>query len=283
MARMWILGAADPEMERIEQLLRAAGEVVKHASVGWTRVRPEEAYQANCPAEVAGSVYLVECDVAMATSPAARIDHHRPGDPGYGQPATKFWAASSIGQVATLLSVAPTKDLVLAAAADHCLAAAYRGECPGVNPDELMQWRVGTRAAFQKRSAADILKDVSATRDALHEAPLIELVGPADLPHTEDHDWSRSVCDGCRKTIAVVDMRRTTPYPELPEAAAREGVGYISGPLPDASGRAKFTCAGSAEQVQAFLDVWSPKAGMVGQYGDPARGFAGAYLPKEGR
>src|SRR5690606_27510283 len=27
-------------------------------------------------------------------------------------------------------------DIVYTAAADHCLAAAYRGECPGVDPDE---------------------------------------------------------------------------------------------------------------------------------------------------
>jgi hypothetical protein len=36
-------------------------------------------------------------------------------------------------------------DIILAAAADHCLAAAYRGECPGVHPDELMRWRVEPR------------------------------------------------------------------------------------------------------------------------------------------
>jgi len=29
----------------------------------------------------------------------------------------------------------------LIAAADHCLAAAYRGECPGVDPRELMWWQ----------------------------------------------------------------------------------------------------------------------------------------------
>lgn len=33
------------------------------------------------------------------------------------------------------------REYVLAAAADHCPAAAYRGECPGVDPDELMRWR----------------------------------------------------------------------------------------------------------------------------------------------
>src|SRR5690606_4181877 len=33
---------------------------------------------------------------------------------------------------------------VFAAAADHCLAAAYRGECPGIDPNALMRWRVET-------------------------------------------------------------------------------------------------------------------------------------------
>src|SRR5690606_1931199 len=114
-----------------------------------------------------------------------KIDHHRPGDPGYGQPPSKFLEASSIGQViAVLARLAPLgwetipgpswpwgpgtyemvdrdrrdwlpdpgtssgwdwaiscatscwyvvpRDLVIAAAADHCLSAAYAGEGPGV-------------------------------------------------------------------------------------------------------------------------------------------------------
>src|SRR5690606_25622302 len=32
------------------------------------------------------------------------IDHHRPGDPGYGRPPEEFLAASSIGQVITELA-----------------------------------------------------------------------------------------------------------------------------------------------------------------------------------
>src|SRR5690606_12426626 len=42
-------------------------------------------------------------------------------------------------------------DLVLTAAADHCLGAAYRGECPGVDTDELLAYRVASRARFQHR------------------------------------------------------------------------------------------------------------------------------------
>src|SRR5690606_24913959 len=64
--------------------------------------------------------------------------------------------------------------LILAAAADHCLAAAYAGECPGVDPDALMVWRAETRAAFQGRSPDDILADVERARQALREAPRID-------------------------------------------------------------------------------------------------------------
>jgi hypothetical protein len=104
------------------------------------------------------------------------IDHHNPGDPGYGRSPAEFLPASSIGQVIAILGddriainrhtlsaespqdlylvpagaladdsdpawclgtgFVPT-DIVLTAAADHCLDAARRGECPGVDPDDL--------------------------------------------------------------------------------------------------------------------------------------------------
>ena len=212
--RVWILGAADPEMEAIEKLLRACGETVIHAlDASRERVRGASAYRAFPPdfdddaitgPDGCSVAYWVEC--AADGEPAASvqhvtIDHHRPGDPGYGRPPEEFLAASSLGQVITelarlstpddrlidchsgcewlesspqgdhpgrLLSRPPLtwdddaksywwveiawtdarygervlferipRDLVLIAAADHCLGAAYRGECPGVDPDEL--------------------------------------------------------------------------------------------------------------------------------------------------
>src|SRR5690606_22285652 len=51
------------------------------------------------------------------------------------------------------------QSYVFAAAADHCLAAAYRGECPGVDPDALMRWRVAVRAAHQGRPVDELLDD----------------------------------------------------------------------------------------------------------------------------
>jgi len=77
--------------------------------------------------------------------------------------------------------------------------------------------------------------------------------------------------------VFVKDMRRETPYPELPEAATRLGIGYISGPLTE-KGRKKITVSGDRRQVEAFMKVWAPKNGLVDIYGDPARGFAGGYI-----
>jgi len=262
---MWVLGAPDPEMEQIEQLLNAVGETVVYATKDGKRVTPDNAYKANGVIRPDGTRgiaapadywVLVEClvDVDKLKDDVGRydgfvgvetVDHHRPGDRGYGRPPTEFLQASSIGQVIYMLAyheitlpwqkvgwrtsddgnganynvtvsiysdsnyitqincqyphwmqeiekhltdmgvpvhahavgdiaiggdrrwyvcvkdfsthgceewmIIP-RHIVHAAAADHCLAAAYRGECPGVDPDDLMRWRVATRARHQGRA-----------------------------------------------------------------------------------------------------------------------------------
>ncbi len=253
--KVWILGASDPEMEMIQRILLAVGETVVYAAVDGQRVRPDSAYRADGPA-VDGPCVVVECAGPIG---AVVIDHHRPGDPGYGRAAADYWAASSIGQVCDLLGIAATDELRLVAAADHCLAAAYRGECPGVDPDALMAWRVASRAAFQRRDPAGLLADVEATRAALRCAPWLAL----------------------RPAVVARDMRREPPWPELPEAAARENAAYVSGPLIGPDGRRKYTCAGPPEVIQAWLAGCGPAADLVDRYGDPARGFAGGYVGEE--
>ena len=312
---LWVLGASDPEMTMIEVLLADGGRKYCHASIGEARVRPGTAYRAD---PVEGATHWVECAPVGGHPPGAVvIDHHRAGDPGFGRPPAEFMTASSLGQVLGVLGeeriavncssvsgegvylilpgelgddesdwpvwclgtgFVPT-ELILAAAADHCLGAAYRGECPGVDPDALMLWRAESRSRFQGRPVEEVLADVAATSQALLDAPRVALMSLGDMPHTEDHDWSSSVCDGCSQDpVLVADMRREPPWPELPEAGTRLGVGYISGPLVGPDGRQKFTCSGSAEQVEAFLECWGPRHGLVDMYGDPARGFAGGYL-----
>lgn len=248
--RLWVLGASKPEMDQIAHLLTECGESVTYA-VGQDgqRVHSENSYRAVGTVAPDGTrpdldwdtiVFLVECDggslrdslgITFAEARSGHpgrefrvIDHHRPGDPGYGWPPREFLAASSIGQVIAELAktgalrraipkeheiaywmashdnlpvaeynemlrtqwfwsrqeempgpdpyasagtiargvsflydgycVAVRRNdfyferrvaliprpLIYAAAADHCLAAAYRGECPGVDPDALMRW-----------------------------------------------------------------------------------------------------------------------------------------------
>ncbi|MBI3205010.1 MAG: hypothetical protein HYZ29_25965 [Myxococcales bacterium] len=319
---LWVLGAPDPEMEAIETILHTMGERVAYATCEGNRVSARTAYQADRVALPPGCRTLIWVECAQADG-RATIDHHRPGDVGYGRHPANFLHASSIGQVisrlardgkvcpewdrgqqdpeddsepgdiwlwpdrrsaAVVLPAGETREISfvvpLIAAADHCLGAAYAGQCPGIDPEELRHWRVATRAEFQGRSIEDVLADVIATTKALQEAPQITLLGPADWTHTEEHDWSSSVCDGCaRESIVAADMRREPPWPELPEAATYVGMAYISGPLAAPDGRRKITCSGTAEVIRAFMETWAPAQGLVDLYGDPARGFAGGYLP----
>lgn len=275
-SRVYVLGAPDPEMEAIKRLLRDAWEQVAYAAVedpaaegGYRRVTAAEAYRGRValggvfegePVLIrwtTGDVVYVECAPlpGFGGSSVTVVDHHRPGDPGYGRLPAEYLEASSLGQVLRLLGVEPTDEHRIIAAADHCLAAAYRGECPGVDPDALMQWRIRSRAAFQGRPVDEVLADVEAARKALREAPLLELA----------------------PGLFVRDMRGRH-VPELPEASAREGVCFVADGLPGPDGRTKVVCqSGSPDQIRAFMEAWGPANGLQDIYGDPARGFAGGF------
>jgi hypothetical protein len=224
-----------------------------------------------------------------------RCDHHRSGDPGYRVTPDKFLPASSIGQVISRLArdgllppswprettffvdhgtfqltpdgwavgypphkvVHIPENLVMVAAADHCLGAAYAGLCPGIDPVALGRVRAADRASFQGRPVEDVYADIEATTEALRDAPRIRL-------------------ESSEGTIQIADMRRAVPWPELPEAGTRLGVAYISGPLTTTDGRQKFVVSGSVAEVSAWM-TWAPANGIVDLYGDPVRGFAGGY------
>lgn len=150
-------------------------------------------------------------------------------------------------------------EVVLTAAADHCLGAAYGGQCPGVRFNALTEFRLKERAAFQGRTEDAVMADIEATTKAFDSAPILAL-------------------DSSRSPATVLDMRRDAPWPELVEAATRRGVRYIAGPFVGPDGRKKITCSGSDLQVRRFMEEWGPANGLVDSYGDPARGFAGGYL-----
>lgn len=355
-ARLWLLGAGDPEQERIEALLRGVGEAVAYATAPGrdgqpARVHPGNAYRATgakihgvlplnlatTPFEGRATVVLVECDMSTdhvwaSGVEVVRVDHHRPGDPGYGRPPAEFLPASSIGQVIALLAaegrlpdydravgwdravrssrwwprlgalnhegtpygrrwgVAVDEghdavrtshqsvvawipaDLVLAAAADHCLTAAYQTcQCPGVDPEALAAWRDVSRATWQRRPVEAVRADRERAEAVLAEAPRLQL--------RLDHDPAGE----------VADLRAVGAVPELPEASARLGVTVLyrlqpSDPGGDRGGRVKVGLLGAGEgtpagtaPVAAFLGGWAAAQGLVDTYGDPVRGFAGGY------
>jgi len=348
MSRLWVLGAPDPEMAAIEALLLECGERFVHArDAAGARVTPGNAYRAACPTELTGGfgealsvVYRVECHWDWSEESlncrVVSLDHHHPGDYGYGARPRDFLGASSLGQVIAELfdfkalpswphkvfefspfalssewlvserrgrRLAVPRSLVLTAAADHCLGAAYRGECPGVEPEALMRFRAEERARFQGRSVDAVLADIAETTLALMRQDIrrLELAGYEHAEHTTDHDWQKSVCSGCSDyPLVVADMRTCPvcdgrgaltgnpdatapchhgprgPWPELVETATRTNRPYVSGPLRVPDGRAKYTCSGSARIITAFFE-WAEREGLVDAYGDPARGFAGAY------
>ncbi len=319
--RIWVLGAQDPEMNAIEKILRESGEHIAYAvDERGARVAPSSAYRATDAVDEAGAVvdlagsqvYFVECAIPGVTGTV--IDHHRPGDPGYGQPPAEFLSASSIGQTIKVLAMDELpEDIVIAAAADHCLAAAYRGECPGVDPEKLLKWRVETRARHQGRAVEDILADVERAREALRGAPSLRLAESAPeardmrgyglyrrttvlvVPYVEG-----ATCDasgtGDSSTLVVGRNLPTGAWdegshhtfvarvrddvPELQEAACVDGLAYLA-QVTERDGRTKVVLGGCAtpEMVRAFMSEWAPSEGLTGIYGDPARGFAGGYLP----
>jgi hypothetical protein len=245
------------------------------------------------PAEFLSASSVGQLAIALASRRLLPV--HRPGDPGWlPRYHPHHWWGGTYGNAGNTAFFRlddgrwrlymPTRDgsgewldvprpIVLAAAADHCLAAAYRGQCPGVDPDALMQWRAETRAAHQERTVDEVLADVEAARKILNKRSVIWVEASSGLASTWD------------KPIAGAGDYDWVPYPiiphfkdrvpELPEAAAREGLPFTAEvTAPD--GRRKVILQGADENtIREWMDARSAEGAEV--YGDPVRGFAGCY------
>ena len=341
--RVWYLGAPDVEMAMIERVLTAAGETWHHAvNSGGARVSPAIAYRWDAPAD---ATHLVECG-RTAPPGTVRVDHHNPGDPGYGIGPAGYWAASSIGQVCAILGITVVwhdgggafrhaidaiedggalaewacrldpAALVYTAAADHCLAAAYVGRCPGVGPARLADYRRRLRAEWLAMGTDNMLRrEYAATFGWLSPEEIDEGAGCGDdreagaagrwavildaaYRYTEQCLWSapRIPLGG----VDVIDLRGSGTLPELPEMLAYTGQAaiYRMAPRQDAQdARIKVGIIGCGEgsvpgtaPVEAFLGGWAASEGLVDIYpahdGTPsgirraaARGYAGGYMP----
>jgi hypothetical protein len=260
----FVLGAQDPEMREIERVVDSSGRARVHAAKGKRRCTPQTAYEADAVVHVGPDMIprpallhpkapavFVECRL-VGREPVARVDHHHPGDPGYEQSPENYLRGSSLGQVLELLERDPSDTQRLLAASDHCLTAAYRGECPGVDPHELLFLRASWQAKVGNRTVSDVVEGIldAAKRVQRHydsELGEARFLDPTELPL------------------------------DLPEGAAYAGVPVrYRHLLPEGILKEMFK-GGSAAAVEAFMA--EHEAGGRRVYGNPYRGYAGAYWP----
>ncbi len=258
----FILGAKDLEMDTIESVLKSSGALFGYAGVvrgdnGQTvRVGPNNAYRAETIIGVDAIAHhrlvFVECDFE-------RCDHHRVIDAGYGKSPEEFLEASSIGQVIRMLvrngiEVPVTGRIRAVAAADHCLPAAYQGECPGVSPEQVLEVRLPELCLRHGMPEADVRAGIDAARALLASAPFVEI--GAGNP--------------------VRDLRHYGVQPFVLEAATMAGAHFLG--HVDTRDPKKIMLSAFVETVQCFLNGWAQHSGISGLYGDPGRGFAGGSV-----
>lgn len=260
----FVLGARDPEMREIAAVVKQHGYPSVHAAQSGMPVLARTAYDADgvvrlsrsgrpAPAVLGADqpLVFVECSLRHRC-PHVRVDHHYPGDPGYDMPPERYLEGSSLGQVLRLLERAPDATQRLLAAADHCLTAAYQGECPGVDPHELLFLRASWRARTSGRTLGDVVEGI------LDAAKQVERHYDAEFEESVFTDPTAvppDLAEGAAYTGRAVRYRELLPDGELKE--------MLKGAAPD--------------HIERFMAAHRAQGRET--YGNPHRGYAGAYLP----
>lgn len=191
--------------------------------------------------------------------------------------------------------VVPPDALVMVAAADHCLAAAYAGYVAGVRPDDLLQWRLADPSSPHSREPDGLGGTRTVDPEVVHERAEL-----ARFMLSSTYDESGGECATAGGLMIgrayVVDLRRfgsaTLGLP-LADVAARLGVAYVlrvregydgPGKLSALEPRDKVVLGGCGEGSRPGVvpmyewEAWCRGQGYTGNsYGDPTRGYAGCY------
>lgn len=263
MKEIFVLGAEDPEMVRIGEVLDDAGKACMHAKKDGQRVHPGNAYEANNGDDIpdGANVIFVECEIA-GTNPKLRIDHHRPGDSGYDKNAEQYWEAASLGQLHTYLGTTPTlRDFTLAAM-DHCPSAALKGQCPGVSADAVLYVKLEEIAKATARSIDEVREKVVYFRQALGICETI-LMGDQNVHNVRENT-------GIGYTLAYLSAQ---------VAAWLSGSAVILHLYNEEGGPERLHLCGDVNEDTAvyFMETWVPENGLTNIYGVPSRGYAGGY------
>lgn len=257
---VWVLGAYDPEMRAIRHMLRKAGHFVAAAHCEGRPCTAHNAYRADALSRrvpEGSRIVWVECRTDWYSAGHDLIvDHHHPGDPGFDASPNEFWEGSAIGQVARLIGVSEPEHR-LVAASDHCLSAAMRGECPGIDPAELMNWRIVARSSMARIPRWQLKLLITRAVDRLQSLPRLSICG-----------------------VEVVDASFDTT-PELRDAAALSCLPILT-TRTNADGRIKVGLYGAKREVTATWMKAMDASGLVDHcYGNPNREYAGAVLTRD--
>lgn len=248
----FVLGAADHEMAEIYAVLEKEKVPYGKALYQGRPVNSRTAYLAD-GVDYKGKLtsgdgaYWVE--TSLKGSAAQRFDHHNEGDAGFTANPSEYLKGSSLGQVLTFLGKTPSSTQKMIAAADHCLGAAYKGLCPEVDPDELLYLRAVMFANYRQCSVGDLMSAIS---DAMA--------------------WAKA---------NFKDGRVLSMEPALRPNMLAEACAYLGFPIEYCDvtweGKVKHMLkGGSPEQISQFMATQEEKGRSV--YGNPHRGYAGAYL-----
>lgn len=265
---VFLLGADDPEMRAISEVLKAANCEVRYATADGRRVHPGNAYKADVCERGELTLVLVECEpLELSGGEWIRIDHHRPGDPGYGLGPARFWEASSLGQIATRMHQWPSdlfSEYKVLAAMDHCPAAAIRGECPGVAPEAVVALKVVEIARATGEPEGVVGELIDRYTLAIAGCPSVDgLPGVVNL------------------TAEELGCGYSAPYLTAQVAALANGCAVLLRHRDTPEGAEKVVLSGHAtpEMIERFISDWGPTQGLIGIYGVPERGYAGGYRP----
>lgn len=237
---LFVLGAADPEMMFIERAVLAAGLDVEHAMADRKRVTPANAYKCDPPSRVTSHrLVFIECRPRGITRAEIEglgdvvVDHHNPGDPGFGRPETAAFEASSVGQLAVLMQsqiqglprsegaefealfdALTTARAVAVGCLDHNLPAtlAHRTRAnAGLALDVYAEsWADEELAAILGRKpipAAEVLAGIERDREAVRTTPCLTIGGRA---------------------VRDLTALPTGTLPWAPAAASLEGCAYLA-------------------------------------------------------
>lgn len=247
----FVLGAPDHEMQEIARICEERGLAYGYATKLGAIVHTHDAYHATGVAGLIppnSHVVAVECNV-MGLPVDDVIDHHQPGDPGYGKAPTEYLEGSSLGQFLQMLNLEPTPQQRVIAAADHCLTAAYKGLCPDVSPEDLRAFREATRCKARSISQEELQQQIQQAMLALNTAPTFRVA-----------DTEVAWFDDAPAEISEASARLGRPYMYMrKQEDGRVKAGIRSAPAP-------------------VVAEWLETCGLTGTYGDPQRGFAGGYF-----